>query len=203
MKMRWLLFPTQIEIRSSRSIAECAEAIRLVVAEPARMEKGKPYVGWVNELGGQIRQRFRYGLHVMPARVLTFRLESHQEGCLLEGHFQLRKLILIPVSAYFLLCAAGEVLGLFAVTKHLFDTISSLCGPILGFLMIYGWTWLIVRLNRRSDDEMVRALVFDEGRAFSRGCGWLIVFYSMNGARFLRNWVSRLENRSRRSGWRR
>lgn len=153
----WLRFPVPIEMESDRSAADCAESFRDLIAESGRLEHQKPYRGYVNADGGEVRQRLLL-FGILPARVLKFRLEPLVTGCRLNGELALRKAILFPVGIYLAFCVCGVLWGLVDFTLHGGNVVVELVGPVIGFMMIYGWTYVVVRLNRRQEDQMIKAL---------------------------------------------
>ncbi len=65
----WLRFPSSVEIVSDRSVADCEESLRGLIAESAIFEDEKPYKGFVNGYGGEMRQRMLL-FGILPARSL-------------------------------------------------------------------------------------------------------------------------------------
>jgi len=131
--------------------------LRSLIAESGRLEHQKPYKGYVNVDGGEVRQRMvMFG--ILPVRILRFRLEPLTNGCRLIGELSLRNAILFPVGVYLALCVCAAMWGLVEFTLHGGNVIVELSGSVIGFLMVYGWTFMVVRLNRRQEDVMVKAL---------------------------------------------
>ncbi len=154
---KWLRFPKPVEIASDRLAVDCAESLSSVIAESGRLEHKKPYRGYVSAGGGEVRQR-TYMFAILPVRNLVFELEPLAHGCRLIGKLELRKAILYPVGIYLTLCLCAEAWGLLEFAMHGVDFVGFVAGPIISVAMIYGWTFMAVRLNSRQEDQMVKAL---------------------------------------------
>jgi hypothetical protein len=159
MNIGWLRFRSEVVITSARPLPVCTDALRSIIAAPATMnplESAKPYRGFVEEAGGQVRQKFpKYG--IIPARVLRFSLNEQSEGCSLVGAFELMKPIRILVAVYLSLCVVIEIWDLIAMCFG--HRITSLdLGPLISIAMIFGWTCSVVWLNRNREAVLVKSL---------------------------------------------
>jgi len=167
MKIGWLRFASNVEISSSQPIGDCVKSLRLLIGRAAKSETQKPYAGFVEAEGGEVQQRLSF-LKVLPMRILKFRLTPSPEGCHLTGRLALRNIIRVPVGIYLALCICSEVASPFFYRSQHGNLLIYLLGPIISFLMIFGWTCLGIRLNRSPEDQMIKALknvLMDEASA--------------------------------------
>jgi len=129
----------------------------MLIGEPGRLERHKPYRGFVRDNAGEMLQRTSM-FRIVPARILTFELTPSTSGCSLNGRLKLRNIIRWPVAVYLSFCIGGEFWGALQEAIHRKFELVYLLGPIISFAMIFGWTFFVVRLNRQPEDQMIKAL---------------------------------------------
>jgi hypothetical protein len=157
----WLKFSTDVTIRSDRSVEDCVRSLQTLIAPPnhySRPERLRPFRGKIGSSGGWLRDSMlRHG--VMPSRSLKFSFVPSESGTELRGQWSILKRIRIPVSIYLGACILAQIIELFRVVGFgVHDSWPNLIGSTIGFLMIYGWTWAVVALNRRRESQLVTAV---------------------------------------------
>jgi hypothetical protein len=159
----WLSFASDVTVRSARPVEECVRSLQTLTAPPngySRDQRKRPFRGEITASGGSLRgPLFQFTFAVMPFRLLKFVFISSASGTELRGRWVLLKRIRIPVAIYLTLCLIDEIVELVRVIWiHPPDPILSVVGPLIGFAMIYGWTWVGVALNRRAEAQLVSAV---------------------------------------------
>jgi hypothetical protein len=157
----WLRFSTKVTIRSDRFVEDCVRSLQTLTAPPncySRPERLRPFRGKIGSSGGWLRDSLlRHA--TLPSRSLKFNFIPSESGTELRGHWSLLKRIRIPVSIYLGACILGQAVELFRVVVFgAHDIWPILIGPTISFLMIYGWTWVVVALNRRRELQLVTAV---------------------------------------------
>jgi hypothetical protein len=158
----WLRFSTGVTIHSDRSVQDCVRSLQSLTAPPncfSRPERLRPFRGKIGLDGGWLRFPLLTPVRIAPARSLNFVLRSSGSGTELKGQWRLLRRIRIPVAIYLSICIAMEAFELLRLAAfRTQDPLASLIGPAISFVMIYGWTWVLVTLNRRSDSQLIAAV---------------------------------------------
>ena len=158
----WLRFSTKVSARSPRSIDDCVNSLRGLIAPPRcfkRPERLRPFRGRIEGAHGWLRLPFFRVTSRQPSRALIFDLIPIDSGTELQGEWRLLNQFRIPVAAYLGICILAEVFELvrLVILGH-HDSIAVLIGPMMGFAMIYGWAYAMVCFNNRTEIQLMMAI---------------------------------------------
>ncbi len=157
----WLRFSTDVTINGDRPVEDCVRLLQTLTAPPdsySRPDRLRPFRGRIDFNKGLLRYPLlTYGM--MRGRFLRFDLHPCGTGTVLSGKWQLLKRIRIPVAIYLVICIIAQAVELIRLTiLQRQDSLLMLVGPAISLVMIYGWTWTMVALNRRSEARLIRAI---------------------------------------------
>jgi hypothetical protein len=158
----WLWFSKDVLLSSERPPEECVRSLQTLIASPnssSSDERKRPFRGRVSMAGGIIRYPWPMFSGPLSCRALKFEVLPTASGTELHGRWQLLKPIQIPVALYLSLCTAVWISALVRIgLYHAQNPISALTGPLIGFAMIYGWTWGFVLLSRKAEAQLLSAV---------------------------------------------
>lgn len=160
----WLRFPTRISIHSRRTVPECIDSLKSLTAPPNSFsinERVKPFRGKIGPTHGWLRLPCLTFQMTPTCNLLVFDVTADGSGTKLSGELRLLNRFRVPVGIYLTICVTSELVEIvrLAMGRESYS-LFQLCGGIISFLMIYGWTRWVLFLNRRNDSQLIKAVEY-------------------------------------------